>query len=789
MPLIRSGLDELANTPAVARRLSDRAVRAWEITWTIAVLAVLITCFVIGDASQYVLLSIIAVACAAASSALTVVLSRTDATLVMSIAPAILLVLLTGMSPATALALWGTGYFIGALVRIRHIGDAAEMTAYMIGAGLVTAPVWLWLSATFLPWPIAAVASVSTYMVFRLVVTAIRQSIVTDMDFMQTLRGIMISRAFAVCGALCVIAIGGMWLARATEVADADFGAPISVAVTLLVMGIGAFTVGILGELRLSATRLEGTLGAALALPWPDGVPVETHALGFARATLPQYAIELRATRGRNVNEMVSPLPEGYLVARRGLIQAPFLVEDQRVLDSIAHIAENMAEARRERENLARAATTDALTGLPNYRAFRESLTAAAQQAPRTGGFAVVYVDVDGFKEVNDRHGHEAGNAVLRTVAERMQSWIAQDGVVARVGGDEFAVILTAPASLAAAEQRAAELVGAVGAPVLFGSAVIVVGLSYGVAFSGPNASDVTEIVDAADARMYAARGRALGYGTEPANDTAPISVVRPGLDVVDLVATIADAVRENRLALVYQPIVDRVEDRIIAIEALIRPQEARLRGLTADLIVHEARRLGLLTTLSTHVVRTAIADMRRFQEIAPDLRDVHVNIDVEQVTDSDFVSMLLPAPWREGIVITLELNETSLHRSSDDTRTALEQLRTDAAIHVALDDFGRDSSTLLSIVETPFDVLKIDKELTRSVVDRKSRLVMRSLSNLARSLHVQMVVEGVEDDTMYEELVQVGVRYMQGYRFGQALHAEHLCARLAEHGLRAKID
>lgn len=361
---------------------------------------------------------------------------------------------------------------------------------------------------------------------------------------------------------------------------------------------------------------------------------------------------------------------------------------------------------------------------------------------------------------------------------------------MARVGGDEFAVILTAPTGLAAAERRAAELVGAVGAPVLFGSAVIVVGLSFGVAFSGPDASDVTGIVDAADSRMYAARGRAVSQGIEAVDaTTAPISVIRPGVDVVDLVATIAEAIRENRLALVYQPIVDRVEDRIVAIEALIRPQEARLRGLPADLIVHEARRLGLLTALSTHVVRTAVADMRRFQEIEPDLRDVHVNIDVEQVTDPEFVSMILPAAWRDGVVITLELNETSLHRSSDETHAALEQLRRDAAIKVALDDFGRDSSTLLSIVETPFDVLKIDKELTRSVVDRKSRLVMRSVSKLARSLQVQMVVEGVEGDEMYEELVQVGVRYMQGYRFGQALHAEHLSARLAEHGLRAKID
>lgn len=356
MPLNRDGIDEVAHTPAVARRLSDRAVLAWEVTWTIVVLVVLVFCFAIGDASRYVLLSAVTVASVAASSALTLGLSRTDATLVVSIAPAMLLVLLTGMSPATTLALWGTGYFIGALVRLRHIGDAAETAAYMIGAALVTTPVWLWLSAAAVPWPIAAAASVAAYMVFRLVVTAIRQSIVTDMVLTQTLRGVMFARAGAAWGALSIIAIGGIWLTHSTRMADENFEAPVGVGVTLLVMGIGAFMLGILGELRLSATRLEGTLGATLALPWPDGVPIETHALTFARATLPRYAVELRATHGRNVNEIVSPLPEGFLVARRGLLQAPFLVEDQRVLDSIAHIAETMAETRRERENLARAA-------------------------------------------------------------------------------------------------------------------------------------------------------------------------------------------------------------------------------------------------------------------------------------------------------------------------------------------------------------------------------------------------------------------------------------------------
>lgn len=171
-------------------------------------------------------------------------------------------------------------------------------------------------------------------------------------------------------------------------------------------------------------------------------------------------------------------------------------------------------------------------------------------------------------------------------------------------------------------------------------------------------------------------------------------------------------------LAFAYQPIVDCIEDRIIGIEALVRARDPELRHLPADLIVHEARRLGLLTDLSVHLVETATQDMRRWRSHPGS--HLCLNIDVEQVIDPAFESALAEAGRARDVRFTLELSETSLERSSDDIHRELDRLRAEHGVRIALDDFGRDSSTLLSILEYPLDVLKIDKALIRGMQARK---------------------------------------------------------------------
>lgn len=775
----RPKVDRLVMTPPVARRLGDRAVFVWGVVWTTVVVVILGVCWAQSLPGMDPLWALAVFVSVLGASALTVAVSRVDATLVMTVGPAMLLIALQSTTPAAALAVWGTACFVGTTIRLRHLGDGAETAAYLLGCGMIATATLSWLDAAGVGWVVSSFVGMAAYVLARLAISSIRLFVVTRLSPRDALHNLLLLRAVMSWLAISVATIAGLAIQHLAIAYHPLVGEYWGGTVAIVLFGFSAFAIGMARESRVVATQLNGVLDAALGLPWVATSSINDHARDFAQRTLPRYTVELRQQEGRNVNELVAPIADGFLVARRGPIQPPFLVQEQRVLDAIAHIADTMAAAHRERESLSLAAATDVLTGLPNYRGFREELAAIAQDA--TSGIAVVYVDVDGFKEVNDRHGHETGNAVLRTLATRLRTRLPATDLVARVGGDEFVLILTDVADETSGCHRTAALLREASAPVFVEGSVIALRLSSGLAFAEPGEADITQLVEAADARMYAARGRRVkGSGGLP--------VIKSGTDVSELVATVTDAIKHRRLAFAYQPIVDCIEDRIIGIEALVRARDPELRHLPADLIVHEARRLGLLTDLSVHLVETATQDMRRFQEIAPGLTHLCLNIDVEQVIDPAFESALAEAGRAGDVRFTLELSETSLRRSSDDIHRELDRLRAEHGVRIALDDFGRDSSTLLSILEYPLDVLKIDKALIRGMQARKPQLVMSSLALLARNLDVRMIVEGVEREATYNELVRAGVRYMQGFRFARPLTAEHLLERLSRHGLRAYL-
>ncbi|MBK7821981.1 MAG: bifunctional diguanylate cyclase/phosphodiesterase [Tessaracoccus sp.] len=772
----RPVLELLARTPAVPRRLSDRAVFIWGTIWTVLVASLLGYFWITASPVRDPLWMLVVFVSTLASSALTVTISRIDATMVVSPAPAMLLIALNTVPPTEALAVWMSAYFLGSLARFRHLGDASETTSYLFGCAFVAMVVKGLLDAAGVPWPITVVVFVAAYLLTRLMISTIRLSVVVELSRRKAFGELLLRRLVMAWVAISVASIVGLSVQDLIAVHSGSMGPFWAGGLASFLIGIAAFAGGVFRESRTVSAQLSGTLAAALELPWAHNVSVESHALQFARRALPRYTVALQDRDERNVNEIVSPLTEGYLVARRGTTQSPFLVQDQRVLDAIAHIAVTMSAAQRERELLSSAAVTDALTGLPNYHGFREALATTVGE----DGFAVVYVDVDGFKAINDHHGHETGNAVLRTIAMRMRLLLSTADVVARVGGDEFVLILAGVANEEEAQLRVELLLHEVSAPFVAGDTVIPLWLSHGLAYAPPGTTDIGSLVEAADARMYAARGRHVP-------GSSPQSEIRPS-GAVNLVETIATAIRERKLTFVYQPIVNGATNQIVSFEALVRPHESKLEGITADLIVHEARRLGLLTELSTHVIDTAVRDMCRFQQIAPELLDVHVNINVEQVTDPAFLEAMSRVEGCNGVHLTLELSETSLNRASEETIQELERLRAQENVRIALDDFGRDSSTLLSLLQFPLDVLKIDKALSRGMDSPKPRMVMRSMAMLARNLDVEMVVEGVEDDETLDELIRSGVRYMQGYRFGAPLSADAMVERLTHHGLRARL-
>ncbi len=768
--------------PVVPRQLSDRAVLGWEIVWSVLVLGALAYFWIDASPVREPLWTLVVFTTVAASSAFLVPISRIDDTLVIGSGPVMLILLVQSGGWQEAIAIWSTAYFFDLLVRKRRIGEAAEVVAYLIVCALVSIAAAAWLDSIGVSWPITVFAFTLVYLAARLVISMIRLAVVAGFSAGQTLREVMVQRLVA--GALLVIIVSLIGLEtielidRYHPTIDGFWGG----AIMVFVIGIAMFGLGVYRESLDVTAQLSGMLDAALALPWNPDVPVEELAVSLAGQALPSYSISFVREAPRNVNEIIAELDDGYLVARRGAIQPPFLVRDQQVLDAVAHIAVSTAEVQRERERLQLAAATDELTGLPNYRGFREALELTSRQSQL--GFAVVYLDIDHFKDVNDRYGHAAGNAVLQALATRLRTGLPQTDFVGRLGGDEFVLILTEAEDEAEGMRRSSELLTEVSSPVVLGHSVISLTLSSGLAFAEPGDANISALVDEADKRMYTKRG------LDVLGDRSAAPVLRAGDAVIDLVAGVERAIRQRSLGVMYQPVVDCIEDRIIGFEALIRPDRNDLPGVSSEVIVHEARRLDLLTELSVHVIDVSVRDMKRFRELAPSLVGMSVNVDVEQVFDERFTAALLAAALDEecGVDLTLELGESSLRRTSEDLDRQLELLRSGWGIRIALDDFGRDSSTLLSVVQYPVDVLKVDRALVQGISLRKPQLVMQSLSLLTENLDVQMVVEGVEDADTCEQLVRTGVRYMQGFYFGEPLSADDMLRRLAEHGLKAKL-
>lgn len=768
--------------PVVPRRLSDRAVLGWEITWTVLVLFALVYFWVDASPVREPLWMLVVFTTVAASSAFMVPISRIDETLVIGSGPVMLILLVQSGGWQEAIAVWSTAYFFGVLVRKRRIGEAAEAVAYLIACALASIAAAAWLDSIGVAWPITVVAFTFVYLAVRLAISLIRLAVVAGLSAWQTLRELMVRRLVAGALLVIIIALIGLEVIALIDSYHPTIDGFWGGAIMAFVIGIAMFGLGVYRESLDVTAQLSGMLDAALALPWDPEVPVEKLAVSLAKQSLPAYSVSFVREVPRNVNEIVAELDDGYLVARRGAIQPPFLVRDQQVLDAVAHIAVSTAEVQRERERLQLAAATDELTGMPNYRGFREALELTSRQAQL--GFAVVYLDIDHFKDVNDRYGHAVGNAVLQALATRLRMELPVTDFVGRLGGDEFVLILTEVENEVEGLRRSAALVAEVSSPMVLGHSVISLTLSSGLAFAEPGDANISALIDEADRRMYTKRG------LDVLGDRSAAPVLRAGETVIDLVTAIERAIRERSLGVRYQPVVDCIEDRIVGFEALIRPDERELPGVGSEVIVHEAKRLDLLTELSLHVIDVSVRDMKRFREFAPTLSSMNVNVDVEQVLDERFTAALFQAVLDEGngVNLTLELGESSLKRTSEDLDRQLARLRKESGVRIALDDFGRDSSTLLSVVQYPVDVLKIDRALVQAMSLRKPQLVMQSLSLLTDNLDVQMVVEGVEDAATCEQLVRAGARYMQGFYFGEALSADQMTQRLEQHGLKARL-
>ena len=423
---------------------------------------------------------------------------------------------------------------------------------------------------------------------------------------------------------------------------------------------------------------------------------------------------------------------------------------------------------------LAHLAYHDALTDLPNRLLFQEQLEQAIARARRGNqAVAVLFVDLDDFKLVNDSHGHTTGDELLRVVADRLRDAVRATDVVARLGGDEFLVLVAdidLEGAAEAAERVAANIRAALSAPVLLALGELYTHASIGASLYPADADSAEELLSKADIAMYRAK-HAERLALRPA--------IVSSLDAADQLATVArlrGALEREELVLHYQPLVALDEGRMVGVEALIRWNDGE-RGLAGpDSFVALAERAGLMAPISHWVVESACAQVAEWRRAGIDVY-ASVNMPALMWRPAE-IQRVLAAIRASGIPadhLMIEITESAAIARPRSLEPIMADLH-ERGLRVAIDDFGTGHSSLERLSQMRVTTLKIDRSFIAAVPDDKRvSLLVATIVQLARNLGLEPLAEGVETESQRRFLVEHGCKLGQGFYFSRAVPAEQI--------------
>jgi diguanylate cyclase (GGDEF)-like protein/PAS domain S-box-containing protein len=418
----------------------------------------------------------------------------------------------------------------------------------------------------------------------------------------------------------------------------------------------------------------------------------------------------------------------------------------------------------------------DPLTGLPNRNSFIERLesqmSAAADAAQ---GFALLFIDLDHFKRVNDSLGHLAGDTLLRTTATRIVGTLRATDVVSRFGGDEFMVLLAAQAGDARrqAAEVAHKLLHAVAAPVVAEGRPITVTPSIGIAVYPDDGTSADELVKHADSAMYEAKAR--GRAKAQFFDRGTVGTAYAAL-VVE--GQLGEALERGEFELHFQPQVDAHTGDTVGAEALIRWNHPERGLLLPDEFIPVAERQRLILPIGQWVLREAARCASRWRAHGLPVQQVAVNLSTAQFQSSRFLESLAALVTRHemlGELLELELTERMLMDDLEDVKRRLEQLRA-LGLRISIDDFGTGYSSLAHLMELPIDKIKIDRSFVTGLPgQRESAAIARAIIQMGRGLGMTVIAEGVETEAQREFLAGNGCNELQGTLFSGPLTRSQL--------------
>jgi len=532
-----------------------------------------------------------------------------------------------------------------------------------------------------------------------------------------------------------------------------------------------------------NVTYLSSKVAAELDTPDTPaiGAPVRSLFRVDTNATETERTIAFHlASRTAFSNYSVRPAVPGKLERWWSMSGRPITDAEGRFQGFIGN-GSDLTERRRAEAEIARLALFDSLTGLANRQRMRQWLDQTLSQAHGGRGTALFLLDLDRFKAVNDTLGHQMGDALLKQVAQRLVRAIGDSGLVGRLGGDEFKVVLPGMTDRDALSGIARAVIESLSQPYSIDGSSIAIGCSIGIAIAPEDGGDAETMVRNADLALYGAKGD--GRGIHRFFKPAMLDGARSRKQIED---DLRDALASGQFHVAYQPVVSTASERIVGYEALVRWDHPTRGAISPAEFVPVAEDCGLIEAIGEWVLRTACMEAAAWPN---DVR-VAVNVSPIQFANPALPTIVTSALAKSGIApgrLELEITEGVF---LDETASSEQMFRTlkGIGVRLALDDFGTGYSSLGYLKKAPFDKIKIDQSFVRgaAIAGNRNAAIIRAIVTLAEALDMETTAEGVETHDEIALIRQLGCSHIQGWVYGKAARSAEVRAQLATQGGKA---
>ena len=489
----------------------------------------------------------------------------------------------------------------------------------------------------------------------------------------------------------------------------------------------------------------------------------------------PNPSIVLRARQRRKDGQTVEVEITGYRVSsgRRSLLA--FMTQD------ITLRSKFEARLLQKQGHLDHLAHHDQLTGLPNRLYLAAHLPNAIEVARRHGKLlAILFLDLDRFKHINDSRGHDTGDQLLAAVAQRIRDATHAEDMIVRMGGDEFIVVIKDASNVEQVHLTAARIIETLSRPFNIDGRPLVTTASIGVSLYPRDGENMGELLRHSDTAIYHAKDR----GRNNCQMFSPV-MDRRLKQRMSIETHLRDAVQTGQLDVHYQPIVDIESQRVVALESLLRWKHPRYGYVAPMRFIRIAEETGLIVPIGEFVLERVLQDAQRWRSSGCTLVPIAMNVSAIQLQRSNLSELIVERTRALGLkpaLLQIELTESTIFerregRNGELNQDAVEHLR-DLGVHIAIDDFGTGYSSLSYLKRWRVDSLKIDRSFVRDLVTDPSDLaIVSAIIAMARHLDIPVIAEGIEGWQQLEKLRELGCQQAQGYLFSKAIPAEE-CAR-----------